>query len=101
MDLEGISQDAAAAGSGALATSQIVLAILLLLLGIVLGRLAGAGLVAVLRDPLGGHRTLILRRIANYGIFALFAVSALHQLGIQLSVLLGAAGILSVAVMQA
>ena len=98
MDLEGITQDAAAAGADALATSQIVLAVVLLLLGIVLGRLAGAGLVAVLRDPLGGHRTLILRRIANYGIFALFTVSALHQLGIQLSVLLGAAGILSVAV---
>lgn len=76
----------------------ILMAILLVVAGIVLARLCAAALARSLRDPLGGHRTLLLQRAASYAIVALFATSALHQLGIELSVLLGAAGILTVAI---
>lgn len=78
--------------------TTIAIALAILVSGLILARLAGAALGRTLRDPLGGHRTLVLQRIVSYGIALLFAVSALHQLGIQLSVLLGAAGILTVAI---
>lgn len=99
MDPETLAQDAVTAVevTTAVAPGSVLFAIVLVVLGIVLGRLAGRALESTLSDPLGSHRTLILRRITAYGIFALFSVSALHQLGIELSVLLGAAGILTVA----
>ncbi len=75
----------------------ILTALVLVVAGIVLARLAGAALSRSLRDPLGSHRTLLLERAASYSIIGLFTTSALHQLGIELSVLLGAAGILTVA----
>ncbi len=76
----------------------LLLAIGLLVIGFVLARLAGVALSRALRDPLGSHRTLVLQRIVTYSIAGLFAVSALHQLGIELSVLLGAAGLVTVAI---
>ncbi|MCR9096225.1 MAG: mechanosensitive ion channel family protein [bacterium] len=76
----------------------LLLALGLLLLGFVLARLASVTLARALSDPLGNHRTLVLQRVVTYGIAGLFAMSALHQVGIELSVLLGAAGLLTVAI---
>lgn len=98
MDPETLSQEVAEQLGGGPEPGSIALAVILLIAGLVLARLAGAALSGVLAEPLGSHRTLILRRIASYGVVTLFAMSALNQLGIQLSVLLGAAGILTVAV---
>ena len=66
--------------------------------GLVAARLLASGLQRVLEKRLSQHRTMVLRRIAYYVVLALFLVSALNQIGLELSVVLGAAGILSVAV---
>ncbi len=68
------------------------------LLGIFLGRLAGTGVVRIFGDKADAHQTMLLRRITFYVVLALFLVSAIHTLGFQLGVLLGAAGILTVAI---
>jgi small-conductance mechanosensitive channel len=52
----------------------------------------------VAQGKLDNHTIIILRRSAFWLIFALFFTSALHQMGFKISVLLGAAGIVSVAV---
>jgi small-conductance mechanosensitive channel len=65
-------------------------------LGLVLGRLAGNGLAGLFGAG-DAQREMILRRVAFYGIAGLFAASALMDLGFDLGVLLGAAGILTVA----
>ncbi|MFC1796052.1 mechanosensitive ion channel family protein [Pseudomonadota bacterium] len=50
-----------------------------------------------MRDRLSPHHIALTQRLLFYSIFILFGVSALHQLGVNLGVLLGAAGILSIA----
>jgi len=65
--------------------------------GLVLGRLAGNGLARLFAED-DAQRAMILRRGAFYGIAGLFTASALMELGFDLSVLLGAAGILTVAI---
>lgn len=66
-------------------------------IGLGLGRLAGNGLARVFGQE-DAQRAMILRRVAFYGIAGLFAASALTELGFEISVLLGAAGILTVAI---
>ena len=65
-------------------------------LGLVLGRLAGNGLARLFADA-DAQRAMIIRRASFYGIAGLFTASALMELGFDLGVLLGAAGILTVA----
>ena len=96
MDPESIAQEAE--GGISADPTTLLLALGILLVGFVLARLASMALARALQDPLGNHRTLVLQRIVTYGIAGLFAMSALHQIGIQLSVLLGAAGVLTVAI---
>ena len=64
--------------------------------GLLLGRLAGNGLARLFGGE-DAQRTMILRRVTFYGVAGLFAASALMELGFDLGVLLGAAGILTVA----
>ncbi|MFP4228963.1 MAG: mechanosensitive ion channel family protein [Salinivenus sp.] len=66
-------------------------------LGLLLGRLAGNWSARLFGrdDP---QRAMILRRMVFYGIAGLFAASALVELGFDLGVVLGAAGILTVAI---
>lgn len=65
--------------------------------GFVLGRLAGHGLVQLLGQQSDAHQSMLIRRLAFYVILGLFTASALSELGVDLSILLGAAGILTVA----
>jgi len=65
--------------------------------GLVLGRLAGNGLARLFAED-DAQRAVIIRRASFYGIAGLFTASALMELGFDLSVLLGAAGILTVAI---
>lgn len=69
-----------------------------ILAGIVLGRIAGKALVRIFTRPEDVHRAIILRRLSLYTIAGLFTASALMEVGFDLGVLLGAAGILTVAV---
>jgi small-conductance mechanosensitive channel len=75
----------------------VVRAILLLVAGFVLARLGSTGLARALGKYFSTHHLMLLRRATFYVVLALFAVSALRELGFSLAVLLGAAGVLSVA----
>ena len=72
-------------------------ALVKVLAGLALGRLAGNGLARLFAEE-DAQRAMIIRRGVFYGIAGLFTASALMELGFDLSVLLGAAGILTVAV---
>jgi small-conductance mechanosensitive channel len=65
--------------------------------GFGLGRLAAAALVRVLGHG-SPHQAMIVRRITFYTVLGLFLASAFVDLGFDISVLLGAAGILTVAI---
>ena len=75
----------------------IVRAVVLLFVGFIAGRVAGAATARLLRHRLGKQSVVLARRIATYGLLSLFVVSALREAGFDLSVLLGAAGVLTVA----
>lgn len=77
---------------------QILRAVVVAVLGLVVARLASAGLGRLAGKRASPHQMMLLRRGSFYLILALFLVSALHQLGFNLGVLLGAAGILTVAI---
>ena len=77
---------------------QILRAVVVAVLGLVVARLASAGLGRLAGRRASPHQMMLLRRGSFYLILALFLVSALHQLGFNLGVLLGAAGILTVAI---
>lgn len=77
---------------------HLVRAALLVLAGFVLARLlAGAAYKMMLRH-LSPHHSLLFKRLIYWVVLALFVTSALRHLGFSLTVLLGAAGILSVAI---
>ena len=66
--------------------------------GLLLARFAGRGLVRVFAREDDPHRAMVLRRASFYAIAGLFTASALTELGFDLGVLIGAAGILTVAI---
>lgn len=67
-------------------------------IGVLLARLASSGLVRFVADESDAHQTMLIKRIAFYVILGLFIASALSDLGMDLGILLGAAGILTVAI---
>ncbi len=81
---------------GLLGTSLRALA--LVVAGALLARLLSRALRRLLADRLAANRLQLLRRLIGYTVFGFFATAALHQLGYDLSILLGAAGILGVAI---
>jgi len=76
----------------------VIRAIILVIVGLVLAKLVSTTLNKLLEKKIDIHRTMIIRRGSYYLILMLFFISALHELGFNLSVLLGAAGILTVAI---
>jgi small-conductance mechanosensitive channel len=66
-------------------------------LGLVIGRFAGRGLAALLDRQTDPHQAMVVQRITFYTVVGLFTASALVELGFDLGILLGAAGILTVA----
>jgi small-conductance mechanosensitive channel len=66
--------------------------------GLVLARIAAVVTTKVTGSHLDAHVGMLARRVVYYLVLVLFLVSALRELGFNLGVLLGAAGILSVAV---
>lgn len=66
--------------------------------GLVLARIAAAVTTKVTGSRVDAHVGMLVRRVVYYLVLVLFLVSALRELGFNLGVLLGAAGILSVAV---
>ncbi len=76
----------------------IARAVTLVVIGLLVARLVSRVATRLLAARLEPQQLLLLRRALYYGLTALFLVAALHQLGFNLGVLLGAAGVLSVAV---
>jgi small-conductance mechanosensitive channel len=73
-------------------------ALVILIVGLILARGVAAGVVRVVRGRATQQGAMLVRRLVFYGLLLLFVMGALNQLGFQLSVLLGAAGILTVAI---
>nr|WP_268820261.1 mechanosensitive ion channel family protein [Paraglaciecola sp. G1-23] len=77
---------------------EISKALLILVMGYFLAKIASSSLLRIEFANLSAHGKVQLKRAVFYGIFILMAISALRELGFDLSVVLGAAGILSVAI---
>ena len=73
-------------------------ALFILILGAIIARLVSSTLTKFIGKKMDSHRAMLLKRGSYYLVLILFVISALHELGFNLSVLLGAAGILSVAI---
>ena len=73
-------------------------ALLILIVGYFVAKIASTAVLRIDFSNLGPHGKVQLKRAVFYGIFILMLFSALRELGFDLSVVLGAAGILSVAI---
>ncbi len=71
--------------------------LVLVVLGLIAARLVSTAVDRASRDRLEPSQALLLRRILKYVVFVLFFAAALKHLGFDLGVLLGAAGIFTVA----
>lgn len=76
----------------------LIQAALLVILGYIFARILSSGLSKVVQHKMSVHGLLFFKRAIFYTVFGLVAVSALSHVGIDLSVFLGAAGILTVAI---
>ncbi len=76
----------------------MIKAAILVAAGLTLAKLAALAVDRLLREHLSKHHLILVKRLIFYLILIMFAVSALRELGFKLHVLLGAAGILTVAI---
>jgi small-conductance mechanosensitive channel len=76
----------------------VVRATLLMITGYFVARILSASAVKAAIKHLSPQQTMLLRRVSFYFIIAIFAASAIQHLGFHIGALLGAAGILTVAI---
>ena len=76
---------------------SIIRAILIVIGGLIIGKVISSLLVRATKATLDRHQLLILQRGTYYGILALFLIAALMELGFDLGILLGTAGIVTIA----
>jgi len=72
--------------------------ILLFVLGVVAAKLVSRYLSRVMSRNFDSHQTMVARKLSYNIIIVLTIVSCMHQMGINLSVILGATGLLTVAI---
>jgi len=72
-------------------------ALLFVIGGFVIARMVSSFLVRITKGTLDAHRQMLLKRGSYYIILSLFLAAALIQVGFDLGILLGTAGILTVA----
>ncbi len=77
---------------------SILQAVILLIAGLLLASLASRTAQKLISRNFSQHHAVLFKRLVYWLILALFFASALRQLGFSLGVLLGAAGVLSVAI---
>lgn len=77
---------------------DMIAGVVLMLLGWFLARTLAALFERTMHHRMSQHQLLVRRRLIYHGILLLFFIAALQAMGLNLSVLLGAAGILSVAI---
>ena len=73
-------------------------ALIFIAVGLALGKLVGRGAKRLLSERMEAHTVMVMQKVSYYAVLTLFLVAALHQLGFNLGVLLGAAGVMSVAI---
>ncbi len=73
-------------------------AAMLVIGGIIVARLVSVALVRLFQRHLDAQQRMLVAKTSHYLLLALFFISAINELGFNLSVLLGAAGILTVAI---
>ncbi|MAD75714.1 MAG: mechanosensitive ion channel protein [Rheinheimera sp.] len=73
-------------------------AAILLAAGLLLASLAGRAVQKLVTRNFSQHHAVLFKRLVYWLVLALFVASALRQLGFSLGVLIGAAGVLSVAI---
>lgn len=73
-------------------------AVLLIILGYFISRFVSISVEKASKKRLTMHQVVLFKRVLFYGIFLLFLASAVEQLGFQINALLGATGILTVAI---
>lgn len=77
---------------------KITGAVVILIVGWILARLLSSGVGRLVARRATKQSAMILRRVVFYSLLGIVVASALHQVGFKLGVLLGAAGILTVAI---
>ena len=78
--------------------AMLVRAAAILVIGIALARLFSSGLARMMSRYTGDRHRILVKKISFYLLAGIAVASSLRELGFQLSVLLGAAGILTVAI---
>jgi small-conductance mechanosensitive channel len=78
--------------------STLLRAVLILVIGLLAARLVAAAAGRTVGARMGKQESMLARRFVFYGLTGLTLAMTLNELGFQLSVLLGAAGILTVAI---
>ena len=81
-----------------IAWGQWISSAFLVVLGLFLGSLAARSVGRFMAQRTSRHHTVMVRRLVFYVIASLFFVAALREAGFSLDVVLGAAGILTVAI---
>lgn len=71
--------------------------VVLILIGLLVARMAARVFERSMQARLTNHQLIVWRRVIHHGLLILFLITALREMGFHLSVLLGAAGVLSVA----
>jgi small-conductance mechanosensitive channel len=79
-------------------TLDLVRAVLTLGVGLVLARVVTGVLSRGLRRHVSAQQAILVKRLSYYTLLALVITATLHQLGFRVGVLLGAAGIFTVAI---
>lgn len=77
--------------------ADMVTGVVLILLGLLVARMAARVFERSMQPRLSAHQLIVWRRVIHHGLLVLFVITALREMGFHLSVLLGAAGVLSVA----
>lgn len=79
-------------------STQYIYAALLLLAGLIIAKVISIKGIIFIENKFQMKNSAIFKRLLFYGVLTPFIVAALNQLGFDLGVLIGAAGILSVAI---
>ncbi len=77
---------------------QVIRAGLLFLVGFIIAGVVARGVYKLLAGRMNPHHATLVRRLVYWALLALFFASALNEMGFSLGVLLGAAGVLTVAI---
>lgn len=77
--------------------AAIIRAVFIIIIGLITSKLLSSSISRAAKNRLRPHQVMLLRRISFYVIFILFLFTAVQQFGFNLSALLGATGILTVA----